>query len=95
MKQQTSFNAAANAQPVNGLAQTSVADDQALRQVLGDLGYACVADVAKRTGVSPTELVRHMVREFYNVQFDVPAPHLRSAMRQSARDAAKWGTAQA
>ena len=75
--------------------QSLITDDQVLRQVLGDLGYACVADVANRTGVSPTELVRHMAREFYSVQFDVPAPHLRSAMRQSARLAAKWGTAQA
>lgn len=66
-------------------------DEKALA-VLGDLEYACVTEVADRTGVSTKELLNHMVRNWYETGFDVTAPRLREEIAQSKRDAAKWGS---
>lgn len=69
-----------------------LSEEQAVARVLGrDVEYAAITEVATRTGVTRSELLRHIVREFYNVQFDVKAPELRSAFGRSKRDAAKWG----
>lgn len=65
---------------------------EALSRVLDELTRACILEVSGRTGVSDVELLRHIVRDWYNIQCDVPTGHLKWAIGQSNRDAAKWGT---
>jgi hypothetical protein len=57
--------------------------------LIDDEALACLTEVSERTGVPMKELASHVVREWYNVQFDVAAPHLRAEIVQSKRDAAK------
>jgi hypothetical protein len=62
---------------------------------LDNLTNACISEVSQRTGVPSDELLQHIVRAWYEINFDVTAPHLKAEIRQSKRDAKKWGTAQA
>ena len=79
-------------QKIQKAAPGRIAAPRALESVLDELTLACILEVSVRAGVSDVELLRHIVREWYSVQFDVPASHLKWAIRQSKRDAAKWGT---
>jgi len=77
--------------PVN--AAQVLSEDEALASVLGrDVEYAALTEVATRSGVTRSELLGHIIREWYQVHFDVEAPHLRRAIGRSKRDAAKWGS---
>lgn len=63
--------------------------------VLDGLTDACIKEVSQRTGVSSDALLQHIVRLWYEINFDAEAPELRLAIKRSKRDAKKWGTAQA
>ena len=69
-----------------------IAAPRALEGVLDELTLACILEISGRAGVSDVELLRHVVREWYRVQFDVTAGYLKRAIRRSKRDAAKWET---
>jgi hypothetical protein len=60
--------------------------------VLDSLTNACISGVSQRTGVPSDALLQHIVRAWYEINFDVEATHLRLAIKRSKRDAKKWGT---
>jgi hypothetical protein len=62
---------------------------------LDNLTNDCVSEVSQRSGVSPSVLLQHIVRAWYEINFDVPASHLKAEIAQSEQDAAKWGRKQA
>lgn len=66
-------------------------DSGTLSRVLDDLSVNCVDEVSRRTGVPIHDLLSHVVREWYNISFDVSAAHLRGAISQSKREASSWG----
>jgi hypothetical protein len=76
--------------PANKVSRNQQANDKAVSPVLDEQTKAFVTEVSERTGVSSDELLRDIVREWYRDQFDVPAQHLRWAMKQSKQDAANW-----
>ena len=63
-----------------------------MENLLDNEALSCLREVSERTGVPMTELASHVIRAWYEVNFDVTAPQLRVAIAQSKRDAAKWGT---
>jgi hypothetical protein len=66
--------------------------DRTMENLMDTEALSCLTEVSERTGVPVKELASHVVRAWYEVNFDVTAPQLRAAIAQSKRDAAKWGT---
>lgn len=67
--------------------------DEVIARVIGhDMEYLALLELADRAGVTTSEMLQHLVRQTYNIQFDASASHLRACIAESKRDAATWGT---
>jgi hypothetical protein len=88
------YRTARTTEEINSAKDTGYQEEAIARVLDRGIEYATLTEVANRTGINPSALLKHPVRAWYEVHFDASAQGVRLQMGESMRGAEAWKRAE-